>query len=354
MSSEPAALVVTADPDLTDQMLSVAAAAGATATVVDARHVRPLWNAAGVVVVGADQAEELVVSGPTHRPGVYVVGGDGRRDELCRWSTPLGAAVAVLPDAAAWLTSAFADASGLRGQGRLVGVMGGSGGVGASTIAAALAVAAARSGLRPVLVDLDPAGGGLDLLLGAEQVDGWRWPRLSGARGHLGDLSGQLPRVDGVDVLSVARGRAVSSRDDVGAEQLASVLRSTTQSHDLTVVDLPRAADRATAQAIRRLELLVVVVRADVRGVASAQHTLERLAERPALGLVVRTRRIGRLRAQLVADRLGAPLLGTMIDDWSLRLAADRGDPPGRSARSPIARLGAELIDVLAARSEAA
>ena len=69
-----------------------------------------------------------------------------------------------------------------------------------------LAFVAARSGQRTALVDLDPAGGGLDLLVGAERLDGWRWPRLASARGHLGDLGDQLPCVDGVEVLSMGRG----------------------------------------------------------------------------------------------------------------------------------------------------
>ena len=44
-----------------------------------------------------------------------------------------------------------------------------------------------------MLIDADPRSGGLDLLLGAERTAGWRWPRLATARGHLGDLTGQLP-----------------------------------------------------------------------------------------------------------------------------------------------------------------
>ena len=51
---------------------------------------------------------------------------------------------------------------------------------------------AADAGQRTALLDGDPLGGGLELVR-AEAVDGWRWPHLSHARGHLGDLTGQLP-----------------------------------------------------------------------------------------------------------------------------------------------------------------
>ena len=58
------------------------------------------------------------------------------------------------------------------GSGPVICVVGGSGGVGASTLAAALAFVAARQAARSVLVDTDRLGGGLDLLIGAERVDG--------------------------------------------------------------------------------------------------------------------------------------------------------------------------------------
>src|SRR3712207_7123198 len=41
------------------------------------------------------------------------------------------------------------------------------------------------SGLRTLLVDADPLGGGLDLVLGWEQVDGLRWPSLAEADGRV-------------------------------------------------------------------------------------------------------------------------------------------------------------------------
>ena len=162
--------VVTGDLELLDQVLATAAAAAVEPTVVaDAAAVRPLWGSAAVVVVGVDQAAQLAGLSLRRRPEVYVVGEAADREQLCSWSGPLGAAVVVLPGAAGWLTTSMADAARHRlGTGRLVAVLGGSGGVGASTCAAGLAVVAAQQELRTALVDTDPLGGGLDLLLGAE------------------------------------------------------------------------------------------------------------------------------------------------------------------------------------------
>ena len=92
-----------------------------------------------------------------------------------------------------------------------IGVVGGSGGVGASVLTAAIAVRAAQMGLRPVCLDGDRLGGGLDVTLGIEQERGVRWPDLAGARGRIDgpELLRRLPSVDGVSVLSFDRARDV-------------------------------------------------------------------------------------------------------------------------------------------------
>ena len=329
--------VASSDPELLEQILATAAAAAVEPTVVaGAAALRAHWASAAVVVIGIDQAAEVAESGLARRAEVYVVGDAADHEALCSWSGPLGAAVVVLPGSAGWLTASMADATRLRRRGRLVAVVGGSGGVGASTWAAGLAVIAAQLDVRTALVDADPLGGGLDLLMGAERSAGWRWSRLAGARGHLGDLSGQLPSAAGVEVLAVGR----SERADPGPpgpEQLTAVLRSLSRSHELTVVDLPRASDWIAREVGQHADLVVLLARADVRGVSAARAVLDRLVDGPTPEVVVRTRRTAVVTASAVADGLGVPLLGTVADDNAVRLAAERGDPPSRSARAAAA-----------------
>jgi septum formation inhibitor-activating ATPase MinD len=57
-------------------------------------------------------------------------------------------------------------------QGTLLVVVGASGGVGASTLAAAIAVRAAAADASVALVDGCPWGGGLDVVLGADRRAG--------------------------------------------------------------------------------------------------------------------------------------------------------------------------------------
>lgn len=350
-----ALVVITADPELLDHILSVTAAVGVEPYVAsDPGALRPLWSGASTVLVGVDQAAPVSALVLPRRAEVYVLGLERDRDDVHLWSMPLGAAVLTLPDGAGRLATALADASGQRdGGGRLLCVVGGSGGVGASTFAAGLAFVGARMGQRTMLVDADPLGGGLDLLVGAERVDGWRWPRLASARGHLGELGGQLPQVDGVDVLSMARGETDPQGPD--AEQMTSVVLSAVRSHRLTVVDVPRGLGAAAREAVRRADQVVLAVQADVRGVASARALIRELDQAcRQLGLVVRLGRARSLDAQTVASGLGLPLLGSIDDEPGLILAAESGDPPARSPRSPLARTCREILTDLFAERTAA
>ena len=250
-----------------------------------------------------------------------------------------------LPASAGWLSEALADLSSTgRVTGSLVCVVGGSGGVGASTLAAGLAFVAARASQRTMLIDADTRSGGLDLLLGAERTPGWRWPRLASARGHLGDLTGQLAAVEGVDLLSMARGESTQGWE-LQAEQLKSVLLSAMRSHDITVLDLPRTLGTTAREALRRAKLAVLLARDDVRGVAAGREVVRELeGECDCLGVVVRQGRSRLLQPDLVATGIGLPLLGSLPDDLGLTLAAERGDPPARSARSSLAGLSRELL----------
>lgn len=341
-------LVLTADLEILDGILAATAAADAEPTVCDtATAIRSLWSRAPMVIIGADRARQAAELLLPHRTEVFVVGPGSRLVEMSAWSAPLGAAVIGLPAGAGALTAAVLELTGRQsGAGRLVTVIGGCGGVGASSVAAALAVGATTRGLPTMLVDLDVVGGGIDLLVGAEGVAGWRWPRLGAAQGHLGDLTGHLPRIGGLDVLSTTRDGDV---DQLAPEAVGAVLSSATRSHRLVIVDLPRALTPATSEALRRSVLTVLVASADVRGIAAARRTADTLREATttAIAVVVRRPRTGAIDPELVARSTGLSLVGTVGTDTSLRHGADRGDPPGRSARSQLGRLSGRLLDRL-------
>jgi secretion/DNA translocation related CpaE-like protein len=343
-------VVASADSELLDHLLSATAVVGIEPLILsDPGLLREHWATASMLLLGVDQATRIVALGLPRRGDVYLVAGEqtsAAQAQQC--SIRLGAAVLSLPTSAGWLSEALVDICGRgQGTGNLVCVVGGSGGVGASTLASGLAFVAARTSQGTMLIDADPRSGGLDLLMGAERTAGWRWPRLATARGHLGDLTGQLPTVEGVDLLSMARGDSTPSWE-LRAEQLKSVLQSAMRSHEITVVDLPRTLGPAAGEALCRAKLAVLLVRDDVRGVAAGREVVRELAGGcDRLGLVVRRGRLRLLEPQLVATGVGLPLLGSFVDDPALALAAQRGEPPGRSARSALARLCRQLLGAL-------
>jgi secretion/DNA translocation related CpaE-like protein len=343
-SPEARVVVLTGRPELAEHVLGVCAAADVEPVMLtELSRLRPLWISAALVLVGGDQADRVADLALPPRPQTYLVetGADG---DLSACSVRLGAAVVGLPAGAPWLVKALVEATRPRGStARVLAVVGGSGGSGASTLAAALAFVGARTGQSALLLDADPLGGGLDLLVGAERVGGWRWPRLAQARGHLGNLSGQLPRIDDVSLVSMPRGAVPQQAP--GPEALCAVALSATRSHDLVLLDLGRTMLTGLAEVLRLSQLAILLVSADVRGVAAGRETLRWLeGQSDRWALVLRRPRVGGLGSADAAAGFEIPLLGSMADDPAIALAAERGEPPARASRSQLSRLCGEIL----------
>lgn len=230
----------------------------------------------------------------------------------------------------------------------VVVVVGACGGVGASTLAALIALA--RSAAGPVgLVDLAPSGGGIEVLLGIEDEPGARWPDLDALRGSVAaaDLDAVLPRWRGIEVLGGDRRWGPAAPTAVGALWPALVNRYAT-----LVLDLPAATAGSgelmdggpgsdPGPGARRVST-VVLTSQDVRGVAAA---LAVSARRPAGRghLALRRRRAARVAPLEAAHVLDLPLLAMVPSDRRVAEATDRGLGPVVGPRSRLARSVAAL-----------
>lgn len=343
-------LVVTADPDLLDDALRLAAAAGVELHVEpEPGAARAAWSIAPLVLVGSDRARACLASGLPRRAGVVLVGLDLDDAGVWRLAVELGAPdVAFLPDAEGWLVDRLARAVEADGPpAAVLAVVGGRGGAGATTLAAALAVTGARAGHRVLLVDADPLGGGIDLVLGGEEQDGLRWPDLAGSRGRLpaASLRSALPRLHDLTVLSWDRGDAVAVSD----EAVTAVLGAAGRSSDLVVVDLPRSLDAAAAAAVAAADAVILLVPAEVRACLAAARVAA--AVRPLcqdLRLVVRGPAPAGLEAQVVAGSLGLPLAGVLRAEPGLAAALERGEVPAGRGRGPLATFCRALLEEVA------
>ncbi|MFD5929863.1 septum site-determining protein Ssd [Streptomyces sp. NPDC060333] len=353
-------LIITEDPLLLDDLLRLCAAAGAEPHV---HHAVPEpdgagaprggdgenvdlrastlgsvgWDSAPLVLVGDDAARR--VRGAPRRDAVLLVGRD--LDDPLVWQRALeiGAEeVLRLPDAENRLVDRIADV--VEGAGRpalAVGVIGGSGGAGASTLACALAVRAARAGERTILIDGDPLGGGMDVLLGGEGAEGLRWPDFAASRGRVGAgaLEESLPELHALRVLSWDRGDRVV----VPPAAMRSVVAAARRRGGVVVVDLPRRVDEAVAEVLAQLDLVLMVVPGELRAVAAAGRVAAgvRMVARD-VRVVVRGRCPEGLDAEAVARLLGAPLAGEVPVEVGLPGRVAEGEPPGSRGRGALAR----------------
>ncbi len=334
---DPECLLVTRDPSLIDAVSATALALGTTLVVAgDRAELRSLWAGARVRLVGADMAARVAGLVPD-RGNTWVV---GRADAaLLGASATLGAPALALPDASAQLAEALAHQPAPGPRARVVALVGGSGGVGASSLTVALSLMAAKQGHRVTALELAECGGGLDLLMGLETAPGVRWNDVANASGELGNLDERLVSGDGVTLRSLARAEVAHPT----RAALDAVLRSLTRSQDLVVVDAGDGRHLgwlADAQSI-------MVVAAHVRGVAAARMVAERQDSSNAQ-LVVRTGPGAMLPPTAVEDALGLPLLGTVRHDAAVPRLAGMGSGimsrPARRFRRDVARLALGIV----------
>lgn len=346
-------LVVSTDERLLDEVLRLLAAAGAEAELATGgAALRRAYRDAPLVLLGADVLGSPAVRALPRRPGVVVATVGELPAEQWAAAVEVGAErVAALPSDEAWLLGRAATAVRAPAQRAWVAAVGSScGGGGASTVATALALAAAPGVL---LVDADPWGAGLDLLLGAEREEGLRWPELVGLRGRVaGDaLVAALPEVDGVHVLAAARQTPAAIPE--GA--LTAVIEAGRSGGLPVVVDLPRPGppgdDGAAAVALAEADLAVLVVPARLRAATAARL----LVSGPSAGgpwaaaqLVVRPV-AGGLSRDEVADLVGRPVVAELPHDRSAVPRGERGEPPVVAPRSPLGSLARRLLAALPA-----
>ncbi|MEU6407885.1 septum site-determining protein Ssd [Microbispora sp. NPDC046933] len=341
----PRPLAITDDQELLDDLLRIAAAAGVELDVAQAAaHARPYWIRAPLVVVGSDLADDLAATGPPPRQNVVVVTRTADDPDMWRRCVAVGAhTVLELPEAERLLVEEFGDAAEPATRaGTVLCIAAGKGGAGATVLAASLALTASRGGLRTLLVDADPLGGGIDVLLGQEEALGARWPDVVGREGRVSfaALQEALPTFGELTVLSAHRGEPVR----IPREAMRVVLDAARRGCDLVVVDLPRHVGEGEAEALARAAATIVVVPADLRGALAAAQTVTLL--RPGTGDLRLVMRAGTLDPEVVAASLSVPCAGVLPEVRGLVETLDRGDPPPLR-RSPLGRFCGELLESL-------
>ena len=318
-------LAALTDAELRDELDRVAAAVGVRVVHVGGSVVsRKTWSAAAAVVLDAAAADRCGRTVLPRRPHVSVL--TAAEPTTATWMAAIGVGaqhVLRMPEQEHELIRELAEAAesarddGLRGE--VVAVIGGCGGAGASLLAVALAQAARDA----LLVDLDPWGAGIDLLVGGETTPGLRWPDLAlqGGRLNWPAVRDALPRHRGISVLSGTR-RAC----ELDAAPVDAVIDAGRRGGVTVVCDLPRRLTDAAQAALYAADLVVLVSACDVRACAAVAAMTPVLATiNPNVGLVVRGPSPGGLRAAEVAEMAGLPLLASMKAQPQLAVQVEHG-----------------------------
>lgn len=224
-------------------------------------------------------------------------------------------------------------------------IIGASGGVGASTTAAVLAAAAARQGQPVCLVDGHFGGGGIDVLLGAEQTPGLRWPDFQLAQGHI-DMPAVLPSMvqwEGVSVLSALR----SASAEIAPGAVHAVLDSLAAASITTILDAPpKFAPQLTGIPEAAVTGVIVTARnlGSIAGGLAAHH---QLAEHNiSHGVVTTSHQHCAMTPNEVAKALHLNLWGDVRADPRIaRVIELGGGPLGTPSRAlkDLTRLAASL-----------
>lgn len=338
------------EPHLRDEIDRVAAAVGVRVVHAGGRGSvsRKSWVAAAAVVLDQTAAERCGRAALPRRTHVSVL--TSTEADASAWASAVAVGaerVLRMPqqehDLIGELAEAGESAREDRRRGEAVAVIGGCGGAGASLLAAALAQTAGDA----LLLDLDPWGGGIDLLVGGESVPGLRWPDLAleGGRLNWSAIREALPRHRGVSVLSGTR-----RGYEVEPGPAAAMVDAGRRGGVTVVCDLPRRLTEATHVALDSADLVVLVSRCDVRACAAAAAFVPVLtAINPNLGLVVRGPAPAGLRAAEVAGIAGAPLLASMRAEPGLAERLEHGGLRlGR--RSALAAAARSVLAVLPSR----
>ena len=279
-------------------------------------------------------------------PADPVDGGDGGAD---RWTGP-GDPAAVRIDGEGRTYTVPRDAVALgvalrerapQGRARVVGVLGATGGLGVSSLAAVFARASRLRGWETALVDLDPLPGACAEMLALDDAAGLRWADLahSGAPLIGAHLASSVPTWHGVRVLC---GDERGGPAPGVATAAVAALRSDV---DVLVLDLPRGAWAATSL-LASCDEVVVLVGAAPSSLVTLRSLWAALDGLPArAGLAVRRTSRYSCPAQGAAQAAGLPLLGVVGDERGMADALAVGDGPWLGARGPLRRMAAAMLD---------
>jgi len=220
--------------------------------------------------------------------------------------------------------------------GELLAVLSGKGGTGKTSVCAGIATALAEEGRRVLCIDCDVGLRNLDISLGLS--DSGALSFLDIAQGHYPISSAaQHPQYPTLFFLTAPMNRTA---DQIDPEPFWEMLRRARREFDYILLDAPAGVDagfRLVSGVADRFLLVTGSGPAAVRDAARVGDLLELMGKKEIRLIVNRVDRdmlsTVRLTIDDVMDSAGLPLLGVVLEDPNVTLAASFGKPLLQYAR---------------------
>lgn len=215
-------------------------------------------------------------------------------------------------------------------MGELIAVVSGKGGTGKTSVCAGIATALAESGKRVLCVDCDVGLRNLDISLGMSDCGGLSFLDVS-EFGYELENAPHHPIYDNLSFLTAPMNR---SPEDINTESFIALFQRARERFDYIFLDAPAGVDAGFRLVCAAADSFLVVTGAGpaaVRDAARVGELLE-LAGKTNTKLIVN--RVDkdllstvRLTIDDVMDTAGLPLLGIVLEDCHVTLAAAFGLP---------------------------
>lgn len=215
-------------------------------------------------------------------------------------------------------------------MGELIAVVSGKGGTGKTSVCAGIATALAESGKRVLCVDCDVGLRNLDISLGMSDCGGLSFLDVS-EFGYELQNAPHHPIYDNLSFLTAPMNR---SPEDINTESFIALFQRAREHFDYIFLDAPAGVDAGFRLVCAAADSFLVVTGAGpaaVRDAARVGELLELAGKTNAKLIVNRVDKdllsTVRLTIDDVMDTAGLPLLGIVLEDCHVTLAAAFGLP---------------------------
>ena len=215
-------------------------------------------------------------------------------------------------------------------MGELIAVVSGKGGTGKTSVCAGIATALAESGKRILCVDCDVGLRNLDISLGMSDCGGLSFLDVS-EFGYELENAPHHPIYDNLSFLTAPMNR---SPEDINTESFIALFQRARERFDYIFLDAPAGVDAGFRRVCAAADSFLVVTGAGpaaVRDAARVGELLELAGKTNAKLIVNRVDKdllsTVRLTIDDVMDTAGLPLLGIVLEDCHVTLAAAFGLP---------------------------